>query len=415
MRCLRVVPLVVMVAVGLAVGSASVSAVSATPVTVGCAGGLVGTTFTLTADCTTTVPLLVPDGFTLDGGGHTISAHDAAIGDPFTGGVVTNQGQTMNLANLTVLGTGFAVDCHPGGLIGVFFDDAGGSVSNVIVQNITQHGACLGGIGMGLRANALNGTPRTVNITDSIIRGFQRTGMIVSGQATVNVSGTTIGPADLLPPNLLGQNGVQYGVGGAGGTFNNNTVIGRAFGNPRNDNAGMLVLSAANLTLSDNTFTGDPEIGVFVQASTNVRIENNLIESAVPVLRGLVGTGVVSDAASTTALVCNTFSGWATNLDGVTQPPCITTATPLPTGRVGSTYGASIEATSTSSPTTFSVTAGALPAGLALAPDGTIAGVPTTAGTFTFTVTVTDAASETGSRAFTITVAATLPPETVRP
>ena len=319
----------------------------------------------------------------------------------------------MNLTNLTVLGAGFAVDCHAGGLIGVFFDDADGSVSNVTVQDITQHGACLGGIGMGLRVNALNGTPRTVDVKNSIIRGSQRTGMIASGQATVNVSGTTIGPPDALPPNLLGQNGVQYGVGGAGGIFTNNTVIGRAFGNPRNDNAGMLVLSASNLTISDNAITGDPEVGVFVQTSTHVRIENNVIESAVPVLRGLVGTGVVSDASSSASLVCNTFSGWATNLDGVSQPPCITTATPLPNGRVGSTYGASIEAISTSPPITFSVTGGALPDGLTLAPDGDIAGSPTTAGTFKFTVTVTDADGATGTRDYTIIVTAPLPPATV--
>ena len=108
----------------------------------------------------------------------------------------------MNLTNLTVLGTGFAVDCHAGGLIGVFFDDADGKVSNVTVQDITQHGACLGGIGMGLRVNALNGTPRTVDVTNSVIRGSQRTGMIFSGQATVNVSGTTIGPPIYSCPRI---------------------------------------------------------------------------------------------------------------------------------------------------------------------------------------------------------------------
>ncbi len=415
MRGMRVLPLLAMVAAGLAVAS-SPSSASAANVRAACPGTLVGSTFTLTADCTTTVPLLVPEGVTLDGNGHTIRAHDAAIDDPFTGAVVMNGGHTMHLTNLTVLGTGFANVCHAGGLIGVLFEDADGSASNVTVQDITTHGPCLGGMGMGLRVRALEGTARTVDITNSIIRGSGRTGMIFSGEATVNVSGTTIGPPDtLLPASTLGQNGVQYGTGGSGGIFTSNTVIGRAFGGPGNDNTGMLIFSASNLTISDNTITGDPEVGIFVQTSPNVRIENNLIESAVPVLRGLVGTGVLSDAASAASmtLVCNTFSGWATNLDGVTQPPCITTATPLPNGRVGSVYGASLEAISTSPPSTFAVTGGALPDGLTLAPDGTIAGTPTTPGTFTFTVTVTDADGATGTREFTITVAAALPPATV--
>ena len=39
---------------------------------------MVGTTFTLTADCDTTEPLEVPDGFTVDGAGFTITAHDPA-------------------------------------------------------------------------------------------------------------------------------------------------------------------------------------------------------------------------------------------------------------------------------------------------------------------------------------------------
>ena len=209
MRGLKVLPLLAMVAAGLAVAS-SASSASAASVTLACQGTPAGSTFTLTADCTTTVPLLVPDGVTLDGAGHTITANDAAPGDPFTGGVVTNQGHTMNLTNVTVRGGVFAVDCHAGGLIGAFFNDADGNVSNVTIQDITQHGACLGGIGMGLRVNANDGTPRTVNVTNSTVKGSQRTGMIVSGQATVNVSGTTIGPPDLaIPINFFLDQRVQ--------------------------------------------------------------------------------------------------------------------------------------------------------------------------------------------------------------
>ena len=52
-----------------------------------------------------------------------------------------------------------------------------------------------------------------------------KNGVTGSGQMTLNVSGSTIGPPDAVP-GLNTTNGVQYGDGGAGGTFTGNTVIG---------------------------------------------------------------------------------------------------------------------------------------------------------------------------------------------
>jgi hypothetical protein len=73
-----------------------------------CAGNLSGTTFTLTADCGPTAdPLSVPDGHTLDGPGHTLSASDLGVGVPqFDGAVITNEtpGGSMTIENLTVSG-----------------------------------------------------------------------------------------------------------------------------------------------------------------------------------------------------------------------------------------------------------------------------------------------------------------------
>ncbi|MFN8176310.1 MAG: Ig domain-containing protein [bacterium] len=55
-------------------------------------------------------------------------------------------------------------------------------------------------------------------------------------------------------------------------------------------------------------------------------------------------------------------------------------------------------------PYTFALTAGALPAGLALAPTGVISGTPTAFGTFRFTVTATDSSGCSGSRLYVVTV-----------
>jgi len=57
------------------------------------------------------------------------------------------------------------------------------------------------------------------------------------------------------------------------------------------------------------------------------------------------------------------------------------------------------------SPYTWAVTGGALPPGVALAADlGAVNGTPTSAGTYSFTATVTDAAGTSAARTYTVTV-----------
>ncbi len=96
-------------------------------------------------------------------------------------------------------------------------------------------------------------------------------------------------------------------------------------------------------------------------------------------------------------------------------PVVIATAT-LPDGIQGQPYAAQVRAAAGTLPLAWTVTAGALPDGLTLAPaTGDIAGTPTAAGTFDFTVTVTDSAmpATNDSRPLSITVAAVNQPPTL--
>jgi hypothetical protein len=89
------------------------------------------------------------------------------------------------------------------------------------------------------------------------------------------------------------------------------------------------------------------------------------------------------------------------------------TTTSLPSGQVGTAYSTTLAATSGKSPYAWSLTSGALPAGLALnASTGAITGTPTaTASTTALTFTVTDSSSPVQSKSanLSLTISSTAP------
>ena len=120
------------------------------------------------------------------------------------------------------------------------------------------------------------------------------------------------------------------------------------------------------------------------------------------------------------------FPNQSTTLTITVQPPPTITTTTLPTAPLNGSYSASVTATGGVPPFTWSITAGALPAGLKLSNSTTgtvqITGKATAAGSATFTITVTDAyaGDPPASQQFTIVVSSLaitttspLPPGTV--
>ncbi len=96
---------------------------------------------------------------------------------------------------------------------------------------------------------------------------------------------------------------------------------------------------------------------------------------------------------------------YTVNIKG--DPVTITTGSPLPGGQVGNPYSHNLAASGGSPPYKWSVTAGALPGGISLDPaSGSLSGTPTAAGNFTFTVQAVDTNGTSGSKAFTLAVAA---------
>jgi Putative Ig domain len=89
------------------------------------------------------------------------------------------------------------------------------------------------------------------------------------------------------------------------------------------------------------------------------------------------------------------------------------TTTTLPAGQVGAAYSTLLQASGGTTPYSWGLGSGVLPAGLSLSTSGTLSGTPTTAGSFTFTIKVTDSTTptaQTATKSLTFTVASAATP-----
>ena len=169
----------------------------------------------------------------------------------------------------------------------------------------------------------------------------------------------------------IDASGNLYGTTPSGGAFGNGTAF-------------KLVHSGGSWTYSSlHDFTGgndgaQPSGSVVVDANGNVY--------------GTASAGGNSN--------CPGGCGVAWSLS---QGLTITTAS-LPGGSLGQPYQAQLTASGGQPPYTWSLTSGNLPAGLNLSISGLISGIPTASGTFTFTVQVTDQASNRAGRNLSITI-----------
>lgn len=136
-----------------------------------------------------------------------------------------------------------------------------------------------------------------------------------------------------------------------------------------------------------------------------------LVGGALPSGLTLSAGGLVSGTPDT--LGVSSFTVRGTDAHGFTgettyyievEAPVLTMRTTLPNGSVGSLYQETIQASGGNGVYTYAVTSGSVPPGLTLNTSGTIDGVPTTAGTFNFTVQATDGRGYHGDQAYSFVV-----------
>ncbi|HET7219900.1 MAG TPA: putative Ig domain-containing protein, partial [Vicinamibacterales bacterium] len=249
------------------------------------------------------------------------------------------------------------------------------------------------------------------------------------GTFTITTTGT---PAPAITQGGALPSGVNYvdngdgtatlsGTPGAatGGTYNLTFTAANGVGAPAVQNFTLTVQQAPAVTSADNATFTVGVAGTFTVTTTGFPTPGIARVGALPAgvtfVDNLNGTGTLAGTpgAGTQGAYSLTF----TASNGVGSPaaqdftftvacPAIALA-PAAGALTGGTYQQAYSQTflaTGGTGHTFALSAGAVPAGLTLAANGTLSGTPTNTGAFSFTVQATDASGCTGSAAYSLSV-----------
>ncbi|MBP6786061.1 MAG: right-handed parallel beta-helix repeat-containing protein [Candidatus Promineofilum sp.] len=117
------------------------------------------------------------------------------------------------------------------------------------------------------------GTTGTADITNNVITGYQKTGILVDNAGSnANIVGNTI--AGDGPITYIAENGIQISRG-ATATITDNTVSGHSYTPYTATSAGMLIYSAGATTITGNTLTNN-QMGINLYDSSSTITGNNI-------------------------------------------------------------------------------------------------------------------------------------------
>ncbi len=274
-------------------------------------------------------------------------------------------------ASLTITGSG-SLNIS-GSSSGILVQSNSGDAT-LTIQNadVEAAGTISAGNGVNVRSNSSSNASLTVNGGSLTASGSLGILYDSSGSDTVpNTTALTISNSALVD--------ARGGGIGAGSTTNLQPVSPSGNGIVFNGDKGTVY---GSVTLQENLTIGEDEsLTLDDGASLDANGHNVIVDG-----------GTIDDSLK------NSLG------DSVKYTPTITTTSPLSNGTMGTYYEQTLAADGTT-PITWSVSNGDLPAGLSLK-GNTISGTPATAGTYTFTVTATNGYGNGDSKELSITISA---------
>jgi hypothetical protein len=242
-------------------------------------------THSLTGDCDVSATLVVEDGWTLDGNGHTITADPAGA---FDGAIVKNAPgagaapAVMNVAHLAIDASGVT---QAAGVDGILFDGAKGHANQVTITGVTQGSSPDSGYGVEI-ANSVAATFASTDQVKvdngSIIGGYEGAAVYATDGMRFTVLSSTIGD-----PNIGGGTGAS-GI----------LVDGLAHG--------AITLNHIHLSDAEPASPGAFRAGVRLEGTQRVEVKRNVFSGSNADF-GVSVENVSSPQKTTAAIDCNLF------------------------------------------------------------------------------------------------------------
>ena len=204
---------------------------------------------------------------TVPAGGLVANATSLTSGLPIAAQILVQNTNKIVITNITVDGSNNLIaSCSPNP-IGIYFQNASGTVSHSAVLNEilgTGLEGCQAGLGIFVQSG--NAGTSVVNVNNNIVQNYQKNGITGNevGTSLTATSNTVVGEG---PTTGAAENGIQIGFG-ATGTVGSNTTADDIWspdniGDPSDAAAGILVYASSGVSIKTNTVTNS-QFGIAV-------------------------------------------------------------------------------------------------------------------------------------------------------
>jgi hypothetical protein len=256
-------------------------------------------------------------------------------------------------------------------------------------NDVTVSGTNLGGataIEIGTAAQFTAGTPTTLNLCAASAAGC----FTVTSGTSLDISS--------MPAHAAGAVTVRVVSLGIGGTVAYTYSPGPAllFPAPPGGEVGVAYSDQLTETGGTSPFTWSVSSGT-LPGGVSLGASTGLLSGTPSAAGSYSFTVEITDNAGLTATEPVTLAVIAGPSLGFAAPPA---------GLTNTVYSDTLTESGGTSPFAWTVSSGTLPAGISLSADGTLSGTPTATGTFSFTVKVTDAKTQSATQATSLTVTA---------
>ncbi len=395
----------------------------------------------------------LPNGLSMNAAGHITGTPTVAGPFSFTVGVVDSSNNAGSRPYTVTIGSNILTvtpASQPAGSVGVPYSQSFGATGGTggPYTFARTSGALPTGLSLS-SAGTLSGTPSangTFNFDVTATDGNFNTGTR-SYSVTINMAPLTLNPATLPAATVGAGYNASVTASGGNGNYSYTVLSGALPGGLNMDSAGNItgtptapgsynftvqatdtspntgtrnytinVGTANSLTLAPTTLPNGTQGTGYTQTVTATgatgAVSFALLSGSLPAGLSIGSGGVISGTPS--AGGSSTFTIGATDSAGNTGSQLYTvnigtsvlTVTPptLPAGTRNVAYSQNVGATGGTGPYTFTISGGALPAGVTMNSAGLISGTPTAAGPVSFTVRALDTLGNVGTRLYSFNV-----------